>query len=61
MFMFLGQMGCEALNLLLKRWIKEERPKRIYHLLPPRPPHAALGREALSIKEGLWLIYEMGT
>ncbi len=29
MFMFVGQMGCEALNFLLKRWIKEERPKRI--------------------------------
>ncbi len=27
-FMFAGQMGCEALNLLLKRLIKEERPKR---------------------------------
>jgi dolichyldiphosphatase len=26
--MFAGQMACEALNLLLKRWIKEERPKR---------------------------------
>ena len=26
--MFAGQMGCEALNFLLKRMIKEERPKR---------------------------------
>lgn len=26
--MFAGQMGCEALNFLLKRLIKEERPKR---------------------------------
>ncbi|KAI9802806.1 MAG: hypothetical protein M1833_001405 [Piccolia ochrophora] len=25
--MFAGQMGCEALNWGLKRWIKEERPK----------------------------------
>lgn len=25
--MFAGQMGCEALNFLLKRIIKEERPK----------------------------------
>ena len=41
--MFVGQMGCEALNFLLKRWIKEERPKRI--LLPPR-------REVISIEEG---------
>jgi dolichyldiphosphatase len=26
--MFIGQMGCEALNFGLKRWIKEERPQR---------------------------------
>jgi hypothetical protein len=26
--MFTGQMGCEALNFILKRWIREERPKR---------------------------------
>jgi len=28
LFMFVGQMGCEALNFALKRAIKEERPKR---------------------------------
>lgn len=28
LLMFAGQMGCEALNFALKRWIKEERPKR---------------------------------
>ena len=27
-FMFAGQMGCEGLNFVLKRIIKEERPKR---------------------------------
>lgn len=32
--MFVGQMGCEALNFLLKRLIKEERPKR----MPPDAP-----------------------
>lgn len=26
--MFAGQMICEALNFGLKRWIREERPKR---------------------------------
>lgn len=26
--MFAGQMGCEAANWILKRLIKEERPKR---------------------------------
>jgi len=30
--MFVGQLGCEVLNFLLKRLIKEERPKR---MLPP--------------------------
>ncbi|KAG6143139.1 hypothetical protein E4U24_003029 [Claviceps purpurea] len=30
LFMFAGQMGCEALNFLLKRLIKEERPRRIH-------------------------------
>jgi len=29
LLMFAGQMGCEALNFLLKRLIKEERPKRV--------------------------------
>ncbi|KAJ5570191.1 Phosphatidic acid phosphatase type 2/haloperoxidase [Penicillium hispanicum] len=28
--MFVGQMGCEALNFLLKRIIKEERPKAMF-------------------------------
>ncbi|KAG6009634.1 hypothetical protein E4U21_001698 [Claviceps maximensis] len=30
LFMFAGQLGCEALNFLLKRLIKEERPRRIH-------------------------------
>ena len=28
LLMFAGQMGCEAFNWLLKRYIKEERPTR---------------------------------
>ena len=28
--MFAGQMGCEALNWILKRIIKEERPRRMF-------------------------------
>lgn len=28
--MFAGQLGCEALNFLLKRLIKEERPRKIH-------------------------------
>ncbi|KAG5999122.1 hypothetical protein E4U54_002052 [Claviceps lovelessii] len=30
LFMFAGQLACEALNFLLKRLIKEERPRRIH-------------------------------
>lgn len=29
LLMFAGQMGCEAFNWVLKRYIKEERPKRM--------------------------------
>ena len=29
LLMFAGQMGCEAFNWLLKRYIKEERPRRM--------------------------------
>lgn len=28
LLMFAGQMSCEALNFALKRYIKEERPRR---------------------------------
>ncbi|KAL1970277.1 hypothetical protein VTN77DRAFT_5437 [Rasamsonia byssochlamydoides] len=28
--MFAGQIVCEVLNLVLKRWIREERPKQMY-------------------------------
>jgi hypothetical protein len=28
--MFGGQMACEALNWMLKRYIKEERPRRMF-------------------------------
>ena len=30
MLMFAGQLGCEALNFVLKRIVKEERPKRMW-------------------------------
>lgn len=30
LLMFAGQMGCEAFNWLLKRYIKEERPTRMF-------------------------------
>lgn len=31
LLMFAGQMGCEALNWILKRIIKEERPRRMHN------------------------------
>ena len=31
--MFIGQMGCEALNFALKRIIREERPKRRWFMV----------------------------
>jgi len=31
--MFAGQLGCEALNFVLKRLIKEERPKGMFNWL----------------------------
>lgn len=31
LLMFAGQMGCEALNWILKRYIKEERPSSTFH------------------------------
>ena len=31
--MLAGQLGCEALNFVLKRIIKEERPKGMFKLL----------------------------
>lgn len=35
LLMFAGQMGCEGLNWILKRWIREERPTRTLSWLAP--------------------------
>ena len=43
LLMFVGQMGCEGLNWGLKRWIKEERPRR-----------ASSGARALLARAGTW-------
>lgn len=37
LLMFAGQMGCEALNWGLKRYIKEERPTRTSEPIPCFP------------------------
>jgi dolichyldiphosphatase len=35
--MFAGQMACEALNWVLKRYIKEERPRRMIFTISSWP------------------------
>ena len=51
MLMFAGQMGCEAVNLGLKRLIKEERPPRRFWFLFPSHIESvrALGRHESKI------------
>ena len=46
LLMFAGQMGCEALNFLLKRLIKEERPKRRFYFVQGdvKVPKIAIGQ-----------------
>nr|POE53416.1 putative dolichyldiphosphatase [Quercus suber] len=46
--MLAGQLGCEALNWVLKRWIREERPTCTFPPPPgaspnPRPSFAPMG------------------
>lgn len=36
LIMFAGQMGCEAFNFWMKRWIKEERPSRMLRSMSKR-------------------------
>lgn len=40
--MFAGQMTCEALNWVLKRYIKEERPRRTTTRLQSTNPNSTL-------------------
>lgn len=54
MMMFAGQMSCEALNFMLKRWIKEERPKRTPADIQSFPPgHLGL-RKSRDVRQRLW-------
>ena len=53
MMMFAGQMACEAFNFLLKRWIKEERPKRTN--AESQSPHGYFGlRKSRNVWQRLW-------
>ena len=52
--MFAGQMACEAFNFLLKRVIREERPKRTCF---GEPIEGGLGTKLIQCRnewEGLW-------
>ncbi|PWY72327.1 PAP2-domain-containing protein [Aspergillus heteromorphus CBS 117.55] len=55
--MFAGQMGCEALNFVLKRIIKEERPKQILGKGYGMPSSHAQFMVYLAIYAGLFLVF----
>ncbi|PYH48166.1 phosphatase PAP2 family protein [Aspergillus saccharolyticus JOP 1030-1] len=54
--MFAGQMGCEALNFVLKRIIKEERPKQMYGKGYGMPSSHAQFMTFFAVYAGLFLI-----
>ena len=49
--MFAGQMGCEALNFLLKRWFKEMRPPRAKRCIGTSLHWLMYYRD---VRQGLW-------
>jgi len=51
LLMFTGQMGCEALNFVLKRAIKEERPKRE----SPKHIRSCVKSDQLAYETTTWL------
>lgn len=54
LLMFVGQMGCEALNFLLKRLIKAERPKRtcVRAIAAPQCPRLSLAMKPIEPAQG---------
>lgn len=54
LMMFAGQMACESLNWILKRWIKEDRPKRKSAIL--RTLSASVDNRR-NVWEGLWYAF----
>ncbi|PYH92976.1 PAP2-domain-containing protein [Aspergillus ellipticus CBS 707.79] len=55
--MFAGQMGCEALNFVLKRIIKEERPKQMLGKGYGMPSSHAQFMAYFAIYAGLFLVF----
>ncbi|PYH38367.1 phosphatase PAP2 family protein [Aspergillus neoniger CBS 115656] len=55
--MFAGQMGCEALNFVLKRIVKEERPKQMLGKGYGMPSSHAQFMAYLAVYASLFLIY----
>ncbi|KAL4898618.1 phosphatidic acid phosphatase type 2/haloperoxidase [Aspergillus ambiguus] len=56
LLMFAGQMGCEALNFVLKRIIKEERPKQMFGKGYGMPSSHAQFMTYFAIYLGLFLL-----
>ncbi|RAH66294.1 phosphatase PAP2 family protein [Aspergillus aculeatinus CBS 121060] len=54
--MFAGQMGCEALNFVLKRIIKEERPKQMFGKGYGMPSSHAQFMAFFAVYAGLFLV-----
>ncbi|RAL08334.1 phosphatase PAP2 family protein [Aspergillus homomorphus CBS 101889] len=54
--MFAGQMGCEALNFILKRIIKEERPKQMFGKGYGMPSSHAQFMAFFAVYAGLFLV-----
>ncbi|KAK3217224.1 hypothetical protein GRF29_1g2370578 [Pseudopithomyces chartarum] len=57
MLMFTGQMACEALNWILKRWIKEERPREMHGKGYGMPSSHAQFVSFFSITLALFLLF----
>merc|ERR1712187_1077113 len=55
--MFAGQMGCEALNFVLKRFIKEERPKEMFGKGYGMPSSHAQFVAFFAVYMGLFLLF----
>lgn len=54
--MFAGQLGCEGLNWLLKRWIREERPTQMLGKGYGMPSSHAQFAAYFAVYLGLWVL-----
>ena len=56
LLMFAGQMGCEALNWVLKRWIREDRPTQMMGKGYGMPSSHAQFVAYFAVYLGLWVV-----